>query len=192
MQKTKTSSKIMNGILSILFSLFSFVIFSQESKEIAIKNFESFFDFFHKSYPADQNTYDFKNYSELEKIYAFPKELEWMMEYDTSNFYSLFLYQIETKMDTLIKIESLNLNQDVKNLYKKFKESIIDGERMGQFHYQQDKMYSDSMKLLLSNTEKPQIGYSQIVTYIKKSKRKRKSQFYIEYNNDLEVVNFGG
>ena len=63
---------------------------------------------------------------------------------------------------------------------------------MGQFHYQQDKMYSDSMKLLLSNTEKPQIGYSQIVTYIKKSKRKRKSQFYIEYNNDLEVVNFGG
>ncbi len=164
------------------------MIFSkQEDKEVAIKNFESFFDFFHKSYPADKNTYYFMNYSELEKKYAFPEELELMMEYDTSNFYESYLYLIEIKMDTLIKLEELNINQKVKNIYSQFKASILEGKQIGQFNYQQDKIYSDSIKSMLTNSEKKKIGYNQTVTIIKKSKKKRKKErkIYIDYNNAL-------
>ena len=183
----------MKSILSIILSLFSFVIFSQGEKEIAIKSFETFFDFVQKSYPADQSTYSFKNYSELEKNYAIPEELELMMEYDTSKFYELYLFLIETNMDSLIKIEDLNLNQEVKNIYSQFIASILEGDRIGQFNYQQDKIYSDSIKLILQNSEKPQIGYNQTVILIKKSKRgrKKKSEIYIQYNNSLELILFG-
>jgi hypothetical protein len=179
--------------LYIILSFFSLMTFSQEDKEIAIRNFETFFEAFHKSYPADQNTYDFKDYSDLENNIAFPEELEMMMEYDTSNFYESYLFLIEIKMDSLIVIEDLNLNQEVKNIYTKFKASIIEGVRIGQINYQQDKIYSDSIKLILANSEKPQIGYNQTVTLIKKSKnrRKKESKIYIEYNNALRVISFG-
>lgn len=183
----------MKRILSIILSLFSFGIFCQEEKEIAINNFETFFDLVHNSYPADQSTYSFKNYSELEKHYAFPEELELMMEYDTSKFYELYLFLIETKMDSLIKIEDLNLNEEVKNIYSQFKASILEGEQINQFNYQQDKIYSDSIKLILTNSEKPQIGYNQTVIMMGKSNkgRKKESEIYIEYNNSLEVILFG-
>lgn len=183
----------MKIILSVILSFFSYSILSQTNKEIAVKNFESFFEFFHNSYPADQNTYYFKDFSDLEIKYAIPNELEMMMNFDTSNFYHSYMFFINTKMDTLIKIEELSLDSEVKKIYADFKESILKGERTGQFNYQNDKVYSDSLRAMLYKSTKPQIGYVQTATLVsqKKRKRKKESKILIEYNNKLKVINFG-
>ncbi|MCG8575884.1 MAG: hypothetical protein MI810_13435 [Flavobacteriales bacterium] len=59
----------MKNFLVLLLLVFSFVLIGcQSDKGKAIANFEAEFEKFHEAYPADEGTYTFKDYSELEKV----------------------------------------------------------------------------------------------------------------------------
>ena len=190
---TMTYISMKNIILTLIFILsFSFLTYGQASKENAIKNFESFFTSFKNAYPADKNKDSFKNYSDLKPRIDLPEELKMMVEYDTSIFYSQYLYRLKYLRDTLIKVASLNFDQSVKEIYSKFRQSIIDGEKVGQFNYNADKQHSVDLDVAIKKTTTPQIGYYQMATItVQPPKGKsEENKILIIYSNDLDIVEF--
>ena len=69
LRRTMVNSSKMKNFLVLLLLVFSFVLIGcQSDKGKAIANFEAEFEKFHEAYPADEGTYTFKDYSELEKV----------------------------------------------------------------------------------------------------------------------------
>ena len=177
----------------MLFAITLTVVFGQTKKDTAITNFESFFTSFKNSYPADKNKYSFNNYSDLWIRRSIPEELKMMIAYDTSNFYSSYLYAIKHTRDTLIKISEINISQEVKDLYIKFRQSIIKGGNEGKRNYKQDQEYSAKLKRIVNQTSPPFIGYYQTVTELTKSPdgQAEENIIVITYSNNLDVIEFG-
>ena len=183
----------MKKIIIIAFAFIPILVIGQITKEKAISKFELFFIDFKNAYPADQNQYSFKNYSELQIRNSIPEELEMMANYDSTSFYDQYLYHIDYLRDTLVKISDLDLNLDIKEIYSKFRQSIIEGRKNGIFNYSVDKVYSDKLKILLTKLDPPQIGYYQTAISISTSKKRKveENKIFITYNNDLDVIGFG-
>jgi len=175
---------------------FAFVVpkgYGQESKEKAIHNFKSFFNHFKNAYPVDRNKDSFKDYSDLWLRKNFPEELKMMIAYKAPAFYTEYLDHIKYSRDTLIKIDSLNLSKEVKEVYGKFKKSIEDGSKKGKYNDKQDKIYSEKLRGIINQQDPPLIGYYQTVTVIMEAPDGQKEEviMLITYNNSLEVIDFG-
>ena len=182
----------MKNLLLTISLFLGFLSFSQTDKEKAISNFESYFTTFTNAYPADKSEYSFKNYVELEPLIEIPKELNKMVNYDSSSFYFSYLYSMKHLNDSLINVETLDFDQVVKDIYSKFKQSIINGEKSGSFNYTEDKDYANALKLAIEKSSIPQIGYYHFATMVVKpsSGNVEEQEIFIVYNNDLEVVDF--
>ena len=178
--------------LFFILTLLSTVTYGQTSKEKATKNFESFFTSFKNAYPADKSSHSIKDYGELTELKEIPEELKMMADYDTTKFYSLYLYHIKYLRDTLIKISSLNLSKDIQDIYAKFKQSIVDGERQERFNYKEDLLYSKKLKALLKTVMSPKVGYYQTAKIVVKTPdgQTTESKILIKYNNDLDIISF--
>jgi hypothetical protein len=173
-------------------TLLSTFTFGQPLTMTASKNFESFFRTFIKAYPANKHRYVIENYGELNELKEIPEELKMMADYDTTTFYTLYLYHIKYLRDTLIKISSLTLNKGIQDIYANFKQSVVDGERQEKFNYTKDLLYSDKLKTLLKGILPPKVGYSQTAKIVAETPDGHivENRILIKYNNDLETISF--
>ncbi len=178
--------------LLLVFNLLSVCVFAQSREEKAAKNFETFFTSFKNAYPADRNKDVFKNYSDLWVRKAMPEEIKMMIEYNSQNFYSTYLYHIKNSHDTLIKISTLEYSPSIKQLYLKFKKSIIAGERSGKFNYKQDKDFAEQLKYAIDQVNLPIIGYYQSAIIVVQSLdgTLEENKIIITYTNELETMEF--
>jgi hypothetical protein len=188
-----TYISVKNTILSIIFILsFSFLTYGQTSKARAIKNFETYYSAFKNAHPADKNKESFKHYSDLIPRIDLPEELKLMIKYDTLDFYNQYLYHIKYLRDTLIKVTALNFDPSVKEIYSKYRQSIIDGEKIGRFDYNADKQYAIALAIAIKKTAIPQIGYYQRATIVVQPPTGKSEEIktLIIYNNDFDIVEF--
>lgn len=181
-------------VLLILVNVFFFIFYTygQSQKDIAIKNFELYFTSFKNAYPKDSSNISFNNYSSLKPRIDIPEELKIMIVYDSSNFYNQYLYHIKYLRDTLINISKLNLDVNVKTIYSKFRLSIINGDRVGNFNYKEDKQYSIELGTAIKKSLTPQIGYYQTTAMIMRPKKGKteENKILIIYSNEFKVIGF--
>jgi hypothetical protein len=186
----KASKMKIHFCYTLTFILTLNFIFSQAPKEKAATNFELYFYSIKSDDPGTKTS--FNDYSDLWARKSIPEELKIMLEYDTTKFYNSYMYQTKYLRDTLIKISTLNLNQDVKDVYSKFRRSILDGEKQGKFHYKEDNAYSEKLKIIINQTNPPKIGYYQTAVMLAQfpNGKKEENKILITYNNDLEPIDF--
>lgn len=180
--------------LFYIFLFFNFstaFVFSQSPEKRAIASFKKYYADFKKAYPADNNKDSLKDFSDVWEHKSIPEELKTMMEYD-SKFYISYLYQLKYSRDTLTKISSLDFSPAVKETYSKFRKSVLDGQKKGEFDKVKDKEYSQKLKTLVDQIKPPLIGYYQTATLVSRSPDKKVSEnkIIITYSLDFDVIEF--